>query len=441
MHLLSLVRSRPILWNMAALLGGSAGAQLFLAAATLLTARILGRDAYGQYAACFALAALTSTVFTFGMDQWLLQRARDSRTELDGHMTNSLLVRLLVGLPWFIGLGLLAPRLNPSAYPRDLMWVMAGTVWADGLLAACLSAFKATLRNHVTSFLMAGQAGALLLATLALMRYGDRLVLHFAGARLLISLVAVAGTLIWLFGQHTLRTRLEGIAPMLRASVPFAISDALTLVYLKIDVTIVASQLNERAAGLYAPAGSLISSVLFIPNAIFVVMVPVLSRLMYELEQASPAQRLSLHRQLQSIMTRLMVGMSGVGVGLSLLVWLSAGPLVRLFLGPDYLETGGVLQILGLLLLFKAGSYGIAVLLVAAEQQRQRVQVQAIAAAFNAGANLLIIHQFGIVGVAWVYVLTEALLLAGYTFVAWRWWGAMNTRAAAWNLTHETPHP
>jgi O-antigen/teichoic acid export membrane protein len=140
-------------------------------------------------------------------------------------------------------------------------------------------------------------------------------------------------------------------------------------------------------------------------------------------------------------MTRLMVGMSGVGVGLSLLVWLSAGPLVRLFLGPDYLETGGVLQILGLLLLFKAGSFGIAVLLVAAEQQRQRVQVQAIAAAFNAGANLLIIHQFGIVGVAWVYVLTEALLLAGYTFVAWRWWGAMNTRAAAWNLTHETPHP
>jgi O-antigen/teichoic acid export membrane protein len=431
MRLVTLARSRPVLWNMVALLGGTAGAQLFTAVALLLTARVLGSDAFGQYAACFALATLTSIVFTFGMDGWLLQQGSASRADVEARMSNSLLARLLIGLPWFVAIGFLAPMLNPTAYPRELMWIVAATVWMDGLLAGCLAAFKAMLRVHLTSPLLTGTAGTLLAATLALAWLQNASVQQFALARLSINLMVLGGTLAWLFSQGALRLQPRHIGAMLSTSIPFAVSEALTLVYLKADTTIIAWQLGEQAAGLYAPATSLASALFLIPSVIYTVMVPVFGRLINQSEVNSSSPAPSPQHPLNSMIAKVMLGGTGLGLMLATALWLTAPTLVSLLLGSDYTETGRVLQILSILLVFRAGSFSVAALLVAANQQHKRLVVQAVAAAVNVALNLLIIQQMGIHGVAWVYVLTEALLFLGYVALAWRWWTALNARHAA----------
>lgn len=438
MRLVALARSRPVMWNMVALLGGTAGAQLFMAVALLLTARVLGSAAFGQYAACFALATLTSIGFTFGMDGWLLRQGGASRTEVDAQMTNSLVARLVLGGPWFVGLVLLAPMLQPSAYPRELMGIVAATVWVDGLLSGCLAAFKATLRVHLTSPLLTGTAAALLAATFILGRWDDVSAQNFAVARLGISFFVLAGTLAWLLSQGALRLRPRAIGAMLSLSLPFAASEALALVYLKADTTIVAWQLGERAVGLYAPATSIASALFLIPSVIYTVIVPVFSRLLHRFE-TEPRSSSSL-QQLNPLVTKVVLGSTGLGAAMAAMLWLVAPLAVNLLLGAAYAETGRVLQILSILLIFRAGSFGIAALIVAANEQRRRVVVQVLAAVANVGLNLLIIQRAGIEGVAWVYVLTEALLFVGYAAVAWRWWHALNRRAMAWNLTHQTPH-
>lgn len=44
-----------------------------------------------------------------------------------------------------------------------------------------------------------------------------------------------------------------------------------------------------------------------------------------------------------------------------------------------------------------------------------------IAAVFNISANILIIPLYGINGVAWVYVISELLLVIGYGWVTIKW--------------------
>lgn len=419
MRLASLHRS-PIARNILTLLSGSVVGQACLAVATLLTARLLGHEAFGQYAACFALGSLTSTAFTFGMDGWLLQQGRATAGELDEQMSNSLLLRALLGLPWFLALALLAPRLNPSAYPDSLIWLVAATLWLDGLLAACLSAFKAALRNHLTSLLVAASAGGLLAATLLLLAAGVEEVQAFAAVRGLVSFLLLAGTLAALHARGRLRPRWQALAPILPASAPFALSELLFLVYLKADLSIVAAQLGERATGLYAPASSVIGALFLVPSALYMVMVPVLSRVLAEADSPAPEVRRAAHLRLRSLLRHLALAVLAIGLALTLGTALVAHPLTALLLGSDYVLTGTLLQTLSPLLLFKAGSYGAAALLVAGGWQAQRVRVQAVVALLNAGLNLLLVRHVGLVGVAWIYVLTEALLCLGYTLLARR---------------------
>jgi len=108
--------------------------------------------------------------------------------------------------------------------------------------------------------------------------------------------------------------------------------------------------------------------------------------------------------------------------GIGALLWLGTsllGPEIsRLVLGPEFAVSGKILVILGAILFVKSCSYASATVIVATTGQGRRVVVQGIAAAVNVLLNLLVIHSYGITGVAWVYVASETVLLAGYMVIA-----------------------
>lgn len=79
---------------------------------------------------------------------------------------------------------------------------------------------------------------------------------------------------------------------------------------------------------------------------------------------------------------------------------------------------GEVLTILSVILLFKSCSYAFSAIIIATEKQAWRVIVQAIASFTNLILNLLFIPIYGIIGAAWVYAITEGMLLIGYILIA-----------------------
>jgi O-antigen/teichoic acid export membrane protein len=92
-----------------------------------------------------------------------------------------------------------------------------------------------------------------------------------------------------------------------------------------------------------------------------------------------------------------------------------------LLLGTAYAGSQEILQILSIILFIHSLTFGVAAILVATNQQTKRSIIQAIAVVINIGLNFLVIERWGIIGVAWVFVLTEIVLLLGYTWLVLRY--------------------
>ena len=109
---------RIILGNIAYLFSGTAITQGITAVTTILIARQLGPDIYGQYAASLVLVSFTSVIFSLGLNTWLLHEASRNLQQHGGLLGSVLAIKILIGIPWLIITYLLAGFLSSSTFPQ-----------------------------------------------------------------------------------------------------------------------------------------------------------------------------------------------------------------------------------------------------------------------------------------------------------------------------------
>ncbi len=399
---------RTIFESVATLFSGSVVAQGMTALALLLTARQLGADKYGQYAACVALSGMTAIVFSLGLDIWLLREGGRSPKQLVQNAGSVLGIKALIGLVWMLGFGIIAPFLKQETYPVILIRWSLVLIWLDALLATTLTTFKATLRNRVPAALEASADILWCGATVGLIGLGVNKPETYLMVRVFISAAALLAGL-WLLNRMIgLLFEVKVAWQALRSVFPFAAAEFLSIVTMRADVVIIGIFLGKTATGLYSPAVGLINMAFLAPMAVHLVLVPVLS----DLYQNHPQQaRKTAKRMIYLLLVMGALLSAGFAVG---------APLVTVLLGDSYQGSIGILRILSLVLLLKCGSFGMATVLVAIDQQAKRAMILSIAAAVNILGNLSVVNWFGIRGVAGMYVVTEIVLLVGYTWIAWR---------------------
>jgi O-antigen/teichoic acid export membrane protein len=390
--------------SIATLFSGSVVAQGMTAFALLLTARQLKVDGYGQYAACITLTSMLSIIFSLGLDVWLLREGGRTPSRIAELASSVLSIKASLGLLWIFVFWLLASLLNQQSFPISLLRLCIILTWSDMLLWTGLNVFKAALHNQYPSIIEASADAIWLGCTLLLIYYGIHQPEAYIGIRLLISILALSVTLLMLlkrFGWHydfqlTLRA--------IKESFPFSSSEFLSMITMRADVVIISVALGATATGLYSPAVGLVNMAFLVPAAIHIVMVPVLSNLY--LNHPQQAKKTAFRTVVLSLL---------IGIGLTLFFYFGS-PLIIPLLGPSYTGSVAILQILSWLLLFKSGSFAMAAILVATDQQIRRTSIQVIAAITNIVLNLLIVFWLGVKGVALVYVITEVILFIGYTW-------------------------
>jgi O-antigen/teichoic acid export membrane protein len=244
--------------------------------------------------------------------------------------------------------------------------------------------------------------------TVLLIAAGEQQAGPYLAARAVVLLVGLALSTRLLRNFVRLQPDRQTAWQILRESPPFASADFLAWSLARLDVLIVTFTLGERAVGVYSPAVSLVSALFLVPYAVYGVMVPVLSRLYPD----------NL-RQFRLTTLRMLLMLLVIGVGLAGLTTLGT-PLFIALLGKSFSETLVILRILSILLIFKCLGMGVAAIIIVMGKQAKRVGVQIFAVAFNLLLNLVVVYRYGIRGVAVVYVMTEVLLMAGYSWVAWR---------------------
>ena len=390
---------------------GAVAAQGMMALALLLIARHLGAGEYGRYTASFSACTIAAVLFTFGLDSWLLREGAHAPGELSRNLGRVLAFKLAVGLPWAVAITLLLPLAGGASFPVAVVAVAALATLADGLFTAVQTAFKAALRNRLTAATLAASRALILVGAAFLAAAGYSGAAPFAVARLAAVVVGLALCLPFVRVARA-RAGVAGLAGLGKASLPFAVNDLLAIIYVQADIVIVALILGSQAAGLYAPASSLVNALFVIPSAVYSVATPVLVRALVSGDR----------RRLKAAFTRAMLAFAAIGAALTVVAAASAGTIVPALLGRSYLASGGVLAILSPILVLKSLSFGAAALLVAVGWQRERAVPQAAAMLANVGLNFALAGRYGITAVAWVYVASEVLLLVGYAMLARRWW-------------------
>jgi O-antigen/teichoic acid export membrane protein len=394
---------RIILQNIAYLFSGTAITQGITAVTTLIIARQLGPDSYGQYAASLVLVSFTSIIFSLGLNTWFLHEASRNPEEHNHLLGSTLAIKLLIGIPWLIVTYILAGFLDSNTFPQDIVILSALVVFFDNIFSTLLTSFKVLFKNQLTFILMLGSDLLWMIGTIVLiyLDYESILIYIFFRAIILFVSLLAAG---WLASSFLHPTwNIETMKRAWKVSFPYATSEFLVLSSLRIDVLIVAFLSGKQAAGLYSPAVGIVNA-LFLPlGSISGVILPILSN------QFAHNTKLAWETAKRAIWLFVIIG-AGIAAALGFLARFTT-----IILGSGYGSSQDIVQILSIILLIHAIILAMTNILIATDQQGKRAIIQTAAVGLNIVLDLIVVPIAGIRGAAWVYVITEVFMLFGLT--------------------------
>ncbi len=280
----------------------------------------------------------------------------------------------------------------------------------DALFTTTLTTFKARLDNKINSILEVVSDSIWLFLTWLLVKYSISSPELYLGVRAIVLFGSLLMALAVVIKRVNISPRKRIINKALKESKPYAASEFLAWAAMRLDILIIAIFLGTEAVGLYSPAVGVVNALFLIPAAVYVVMLPVLSNLFK-----------NNHLQAWKTATRNFLLLFVIGLVLWVGLWVTA-PILIWFLGTSFNDSLEILRTLSVVLFIQSMIFGMASIIVAVNQQRSRTFVQTCAVLFNAILNILVAFRFGISGIARVYILTEIILLFGYSYLVLRYY-------------------
>lgn len=372
-------------------------------AGSVIIARALGADEWGQFSFVFALLGVMSIVTDLGVGRVVLARLIEGDPEEIARTASSFLaLRTVLGLMgYLLALGYVVVL----QYPGE---VIAATA-AAGLVVVLATP------SHALSVLFQSRHRLLIVAIAECLGQTLQLVLTvlaalFAPVLLVFVLPAVANELFKLVVKgFGIRKPALGLRPsrhldayrwrrMLVEAVPLAIGFALTIAMMKIDILMLSLLDTFDAVGLYS-VGYKFSDML---DTIALAAVAPISTL---LVAAWPGQ-LDVFRDRTRSGAMLFTLAGGVCV---VAFWPSAQPVIALLYGERFAEAAPAARLLvvgaAIMSLIILGIF----LLAAAEKQRRYPVVALLGLALNVVLNLILIPRFSYYGSAVATVVTWAV--------------------------------
>lgn len=405
----SIIRQEGILQKVAILGSGSTLAQVLMIIYAILVARHLKPDGYGLFTATYTTLALASVLYNWGLDTWLLRQASISN-QPHKLLGDVYAIKSFFGLLWGVTLHLVLPFLGKNIFIIPLITIGILDVWFDSLFNSEIAMLNALRRNRLASSLLVVSRCARLIIALSIILIGIKSPIIFALGRFSGTFIALI--ISWFIAPPKIKLNsLKSTVGAFTSSIPYGVSDMLATIYLQADVTLLAILSGERRnVGVYAPASSLINALFIIPAAGFSVMVPYLTSL-YQ-------NKMSLFKSMTKIM---FTGFGILGMALWLGLSLSSNLLIKILLGNEFAITSQLIMILSPILFMKSVNFGCATFLVSTGLQNQRIIPQGLSALANIALNLVLIPLYGVFGVSWAYLASEAILLIGYLTLTLKW--------------------
>ena len=354
-------------------------------------ARLLAPSAYGMFIYATTLASLFLPLVSLGLERVVIRdlaRFPEQRPALLGAAGGLRLAGGVLSAALAIGAVLLLG--NGDSRIRIMVPLIAvGNVFLASDVVDW--AFQADGRFRVP---VLARLSGFILSTLA------KLALAAAGAPLPWLAVAVLGEMILVGVLLALCARMLDTAPprvwtvrwdmgfrLVAASWPLLIAEVAIWLFQRLDIVILNRFASESEVGLYAVAVRVAQAGFFLPMLAVKVLSPSVAR--------TPDARAAL-----ALTERAMVGLVGIGFGLSVVLSLGGVWLVPLVFGRSYSASSQLLGVLGWTNVFVFMGCCHSLYLVAIDQQRISLKLTWVTAVVSVGLNLLLIPRWRAAGAA-----------------------------------------
>ena len=374
--------------------------------ATILVARTLGPEEFGRFQFALALTLLLSFLVMLGLPKLLVRELARRPGEAVVRIDSALLITLVAGS----AVSLLLFGLSRIFDTGAALLVMAGvTLIADSATRVVMALFWAFERMKYEAVSVGVQESAFVALTLAVLARGsgvEGVMFAYLVSRMIGLLVAWSIATTKLHRPTWPRWHPGVVRQMLRASMPFAIDDALSLAYVRIDAVLLGVFKGPRAVGLYQSATNLVLYLNILPRMVNMSMYPQMSR-------AWP-DRPSELRRLRDASLRLL---GAIAMPLAVGSFLLAPRIFGFVYGPEFESAAGFYQLLVLIVPFRMLGNTLGTALTSADRQSQRTLLVAVAAAVNIGLNLVLIPAWSIQGAVVATLVTETGLFLAYAIL------------------------
>jgi O-antigen/teichoic acid export membrane protein len=184
---------------------------------------------------------------------------------------------------------------------------------------------------------------------------------------------------------------------LIRESFPLLLSGTAIIIYQKIDQVMIGNMIDNVAVGQFAVASKITEIAIFIPMVIAQTVTPLLVKAHQENLISYEKNRL-----------RFMDMMIWIGLGMSFIFFITAGPAIKLLFGSKYHDAIPVLQIMAWKTVFVALFVGTGQLIIIENIQKYAALRNVFGCFISIFLNLFFIPRYGIVGSAVATILTMA---------------------------------
>jgi len=407
----TLARRRTMFRAVAFVGVGEVAAKVGIVVATLVVARTLGADLFGQWSYAAAMAGVIGLLAEAGLTNALQRRIARGDEDPAHLVSNALAMKVVAALAAIALVGIIAVA-GRKPGPVALSLVMLGVFSianTSGLMVQ--GVFRATAASHLDAAARVGQQIMLVGAVFVLATMSAGVIAFSAGCAVT-GAIGVAMSL-WILHRHAIPVRVRFDFDVWRSlghdAWPFWVAGMFWIAYFRVDVVILSYLGTDRQTGLYNLAYNGFQ-VLTVPSAVLAgALYPSFAHL-YKHEVAR-FERLRWRTHIASLFA---------GAAIAGAASLAVGPGIRLIAGPEYAGSILLFRVLTLGLVFLYPNYLMFQTLSAAGRQRLVMVAAGVGAASNVCLNFALVPSFQALGASIATISTEAVVFCVLSVMAWR---------------------
>jgi O-antigen/teichoic acid export membrane protein len=351
--------------------------------------RYLGPAAVGQFAIAGSIWAIMGMLVGFGMDTLLTKEIARNPERTPQLIGTTLILRVILFL---FSCGVVALYVGMMEYPPttvNIIWIIGLSIFITQIGLAGLAALQGIEAMHYSSLagIISKACNTGLGITVVLLGYGVYIV-----GLVNVTSALISTTLLLVFLRRFYKPQFHlHIVPtlaMCRASFPYLMSGLGLILYGQVDVLIISSLINTQETGWYGAASQLFGTLLFIPVVFTTAVFPVLTRTYANAPDALP----KILRKTFDLML-----LVSIPIGLGIFVVAQQG--ITLLLGSEFTQSGSILALMGIVLIFTYQNVLIGQFLISTDRQNSWTIIMIVAAVLTIPLDLVLVpwcqREFG----------------------------------------------